>query len=405
MFPAMYAPVQKRIEDGSIIALKPIHITPGKVSMNSPHQPGCPSAFSRRAGISPQTSAHSLPLPFSRTGTLYGRNCAAKHKTTQAVSYYDAVQFCPPYSNNALTAQLVRDYSVPVTAKSVTGIGLLSNAAMSRNVLSNAAFLRLVSPSMGGLDGEPKGSPVRVPGTPTRLVPPTRLASGVRLNILNGERIMSNIIPVVSRIFRGKPTQAVNAKNFYSFLSKSQSTRFNDWITRRISEYGFVEGDDFLTEESKTKGRPGTEYYLTIDMAKELAMVERTEKGREARRYFIECEKQLKEKQQTKIAPKALPNPEKKRYNYPRHLLEQEHFISPTRPARLSISMLGDEKEFSSSLLELLLELGIDGHNVDAPYAEYIAMREGLIKARRALDEIMETALRANVKPASTASN
>lgn len=92
-----------------------------------------------------------------------------------------------------------------------------------------------------------------------------------------------------------------------------------------------------------------------------------------------------------------------KRYNYPRHLLEQEHFISPTRPARLSISMLGDEKEFSSTLLELLLELGIDGHNVDAPYAEYIAMREGLIKARRALDEIMETALRANVKPASTA--
>ena len=75
---------------------------------------------------------------------------------------------------------------------------------------------------------------------------------------------MSNIIPVVSRIFRGKPTQAVNAKNFYSFLSKSQSTRFNDWITRRISEYGFVEGDDYLTEESQTKGRPGTEYYLTI---------------------------------------------------------------------------------------------------------------------------------------------
>lgn len=301
-----------------------------------------------------------------------------------------------------LTQPIIRDYPNPVTAKSVAGFDSPEKAANSRNVSSNAVFLRLVSPFMGGLDGEPQGSPVRFPGLSTRLVPPTCLTAGVRLTQLNeSEHIMTNIIPVVSRIFRGKPIQAVNAKNFYSFLSKSQSTRFNDWITRRISEYGFVEGDDYLTEESQTKGRPGTEYYLTIDMAKELAMVERTERGREARRYFIECEKQLKEKQQSK----ALPNIDKKRYNYPRHLLEQEYFTSPTRSAKPSISMLGNEKEFSSTLLNLLLELKMDGHNVHAPYDEYMAMREAIIKANRAMDEILHIVLKATAQPASTAGN
>lgn len=104
---------------------------------------------------------------------------------------------------------------------------------------------------------------------------------------------------------------------------------------------------------------------------------------------------------QKQVTDKSAKQP--KRYDYPRHMLEQGYFTSPTRHASLSLSMLGHEKEFSSSLLELLLELGIDGHNVDAPYAEYTAMREALIKARRALDEIMHTALRAGSQPASTA--
>ncbi|EAM0325957.1 phage antirepressor Ant, partial [Campylobacter coli] len=54
-----------------------------------------------------------------------------------------------------------------------------------------------------------------------------------------------------------------------------------------------------------TKGRPRKEYYITLDMAKELCMVENNEKGRQARRYFIECEKRLKNleaKQMQKLA-------------------------------------------------------------------------------------------------------
>lgn len=82
----------------------------------------------------------------------------------------------------------------PLTAqKNAGGIGLLSKAVNSRNVPSNAAFVRLALPLMGGLGGEPKCSLVRFPSSPTRSVPPTRLDSGVRLNNLNeSEQTMQN---------------------------------------------------------------------------------------------------------------------------------------------------------------------------------------------------------------------
>jgi DNA repair protein RadC len=77
--------------------------------------------------------------------------------------------------------------------KNAVRIGLLRKAVDSRNVLSNAAFVRLVSPLMGGLGGEPQGSVIRFLTSPTRSVPPTRLDSGVRLYNLNeSEQIMLN---------------------------------------------------------------------------------------------------------------------------------------------------------------------------------------------------------------------
>lgn len=75
----------------------------------------------------------------------------------------------------------------------------------------------------------------------------------------------------------------------------SIETRFNDWIHRRIKEYGFQEGEDFYSNLSKsTGGRKPIDYLLTMDMAKELAMVERNEIGRQIRRYFILKEKELR---------------------------------------------------------------------------------------------------------------
>lgn len=74
------------------------------------------------------------------------------------------------------------------------------------------------------------------------------------------------------------------------------TTRFNDWMSRRIQEFGFVEGVDFYSNLSKsTGGRRRTSYELNLDTAKEFALVEKTDQGRKIRRYFIEVEKLFRE--------------------------------------------------------------------------------------------------------------
>ena len=71
--------------------------------------------------------------------------------------------------------------------------------------------------------------------------------------------------------------QAVSARELHAFLQSRQ--QFADWIKNRIADYDFVENQDFVTfSENYEKGRPRLEYALTLDMAKELSMVERNEK-------------------------------------------------------------------------------------------------------------------------------
>ena len=117
---------------------------------------------------------------------------------------------------------------------------------------------------------------------------------------------MNELIPLHSQTIDGNAVETVNARELHTFLGVQ--TRFNDWITTRISEYEFVENQDYVrfTENSVKPqgGRPSIEYYTTLDMAKELAMVERNEKGKQARKYFIECERKLRETQ-AKLAPKT----------------------------------------------------------------------------------------------------
>ena len=91
--------------------------------------------------------------------------------------------------------------------------------------------------------------------------------------------------------------QLVSARELYEFLEIK--SRFNDWIKNRIEKYDFEENQDFVTITKKLVTAQGNEsnyldYILKIDMAKELSMVENNEKGSQARKYFIECEKKLK---------------------------------------------------------------------------------------------------------------
>jgi len=68
-------------------------------------------------------------------------------------------------------------------------------------------------------------------------------------------------------------------------------SNYTTWF-KRMCEYGFAEGTDFIPFlEESTGGRPSQDHQLTIEMAKELCMLQRTEKGKQARQYFIELEK------------------------------------------------------------------------------------------------------------------
>ena len=86
----------------------------------------------------------------------------------------------------------------------------------------------------------------------------------------------------------------VSARELHEFLEVK--TRYNDWIRNRVEKYGFIENEDFTTiTKNLVNGGSETNHILKIDMAKELSMVENSDKGRQARKYFIECEKRYKE--------------------------------------------------------------------------------------------------------------
>lgn len=116
------------------------------------------------------------------------------------------------------------------------------------------------------------------------------------------------LIPIFNGNISSEPTLLCNARDLHTFLEAGK--RFASWITERIAEYEFVENQDYViisqNREKIGRGRPAIDYHLTLDTAKELAMVERNEKGRQIRRYFIECEKRLRQQQ---LPPAKKPQP------------------------------------------------------------------------------------------------
>ena len=111
---------------------------------------------------------------------------------------------------------------------------------------------------------------------------------------------MNELISLTKSAINGEFQQTVNARELHAFLGSKQD--FSTWIKNRIEQYDLVENQDFVLAPqfcgaSLHGGHNRLDYYITLDMAKELAMVERTDKGKQARQYFIECEKQLKQAQ------------------------------------------------------------------------------------------------------------
>ncbi|WP_406603978.1 antA/AntB antirepressor family protein [Bartonella gliris] len=108
---------------------------------------------------------------------------------------------------------------------------------------------------------------------------------------------MNTLIPISEQTVGQEIVQTVNARELHSFLEVGK--KFADWITERINKYNLVENQDFVCFPILgSKGRGGhnrKDYHLTLSVAKELSMLENNKKGREARLYFIECERLLKQ--------------------------------------------------------------------------------------------------------------
>lgn len=144
--------------------------------------------------------------------------------------------------------------------------------------------------------------------------------------------------------------QTVNARELHAFLEVGKD--FSNWIKARIEEYGFTENHDFAVfaeiGENPKGGRPRVEYALSLDMAKELSMVERTDKGKQARAYFIEMERQAKQSVQAlpdftnpAIAARAWADEVEKN-------IEQQKRLAVTEPKAAALDLLADSKGASN---------------------------------------------------------
>ena len=150
---------------------------------------------------------------------------------------------------------------------------------------------------------------------------------------------MNELISLTQSAINGELQQTVNARELHAFLESKQD--FSTWIKNRIEKYGFVENQDFVRFHKKMEANNATmiEYHITLDMAKEVAMIENNKKGREVRQYFITCEKLAKQastaslSEQLKIVQIGLLN---------RVLDEFGDKISPQ--ARETLLLVGSEK-------------------------------------------------------------
>lgn len=134
-------------------------------------------------------------------------------------------------------------------------------------------------------------------------------------------------------------------------------TRYNDWFNR-MTEFGFTENEDYLAITQKRVTAQGnatnqTDHIIKLDMAKEIAMIQRTDKGKEVRKYFIQVEKDFNSPE--KIMARALLMADKKV-----HKLEAQ--IEADRPKVLFADAVSASKSscLIGELAKILKQNGID---------------------------------------------
>lgn len=169
---------------------------------------------------------------------------------------------------------------------------------------------------------------------------------------------MNQLIKLSNNTIGNESLQTINARELHGFLEVK--SEFRNWIKNRIDDFGFVENHDFVTVG---KNLPGggrqNDYHMTLDMAKELSMVERNEKGKEARQYFIECERASKS---APIDPmQMLSDPAAMRgllLTYTEKVLLLENKVDELTPKAHALDLISADKD-TLTLTEVAKILGV----------------------------------------------
>lgn len=123
----------------------------------------------------------------------------------------------------------------------------------------------------------------------------------------------------------------LSGRELHEFLEIK--TEYAKWISRMI-EYGFTENQDFRVivknDENPKGGRPGSDHEIKLDMAKEIAMIQRNEKGKQARKYFLEVEKAWNSPEM--IMKRALEIANKRVENLQLENTQQKQIIGELKP-------------------------------------------------------------------------
>ena len=111
---------------------------------------------------------------------------------------------------------------------------------------------------------------------------------------------MTNATELIKITTNESGVNCVSARELHEGLEVKE--RFQQWFNKRVSKYGFIENEDFTGCKifNTLAKQELQDYIITVDMAKELCMVQNNDLGRKFRKYFIACEKKLQEVQQPK---------------------------------------------------------------------------------------------------------
>lgn len=179
----------------------------------------------------------------------------------------------------------------------------------------------------------------------------------------------------------------VDARELYEFLEVGRD--FSTWIKKRIGKYSFEANVDYILTLTRTGERQNVtkhDYYLTLDTAKEIAMVENNDRGRQARRYFIEVEKRYKQMQDATALPQ--PGTVASLHREAAKLLTEVAGVKPGIAAAAAYSQI--EKRTGEDMSEYKKLLPPAEHETGFLNATEVGKRVGGLSARKLNQVLLE---------------